>query len=199
MRILTTKAFSISTESLNKQHFFEEWSRSGPYELHFNYGRDEFTITLERSLETGDRWMRIISISSPGWPEKQMLNQLVAIDFTPCHFGGIRWWFICTQPRDGQKCRKRVSILYFPMEGPTLNGFGCRCCHNLRYPVGNTTREKDRALMRQIRKTVIHEFLIRTLCRDCGVSLAVYEGVKGITTRSKVCPKCQKVKDRVSK
>jgi hypothetical protein len=195
MRLLTTQSFAIRIEDLNKQRFFEESSRSGPYEVRYALGGAEFTITLERSLETGDKWMRIKSISSTGWKEPKMLNQLVAIDFTPCHFGGIRWWFICTQSRNGQKCRKRVAVLYLPTEGELLRGFGCRCCHKLRYPVGNTVRERDRALMREIRKTVLHEFLIRRHCKDCGMSLAAFEGVKEITVRSKRCPVCQKARD----
>ena len=43
---------------------------------------------------------------------------------TPCHFGGVRHWFIC--PR----CKRRVGTLYKP---PMKNELLCRKCHSLRY------------------------------------------------------------------
>jgi hypothetical protein len=40
--------------------------------------------------------------------EWQSEDYPVGIDWTPCHYGGQRVWFLC--PARG--CRKRVAILY---------------------------------------------------------------------------------------
>ncbi len=48
----------------------------------------------------------------------------VYLDWTPCHLGGERPWFLC--PAVG--CRRRVAILY----GGGV--FACRHCYDLAYP-----------------------------------------------------------------
>ncbi len=53
----------------------------------------------------------------------------VFLDWTPCHFGGQRAWFICP----GQRCWRRVAILY----GEVI--FACRHCHKLAYPCQRET------------------------------------------------------------
>ncbi len=196
MRLTTTKAFSISTENLNKMHFFEPWSRTGPYDLQFAFGSDVVTISLERSLEMGDRWVRVLSMTCPNWPEKRVLNQLIGIDDTFPYFGGRRFWFRCPLPKDGQICSNRVGVLYLPLAGDSYGGFGCRCCHNLRYPPNaNNARETNRATLRKVRKLLNYQILLYKHCEDCGVSLALFEG-KGVTIRSKRCPKCQEARSR---
>ena len=47
----------------------------------------------------------------------------VFLDWTPCNYGGERFWFICP----AQGCTRRVAILY---GGPI---FACRHCHQLGY------------------------------------------------------------------
>jgi hypothetical protein len=47
----------------------------------------------------------------------------VGIDWTPCHYGGERAWFLCP----ARNCRRRVAILY----GGGI--FACRHCHRLAY------------------------------------------------------------------
>ena len=48
----------------------------------------------------------------------------LALEWTPCNFGGERPWFICP----GEGCGRRVAILY----GPTLPLL-CRQCRGLVY------------------------------------------------------------------
>jgi hypothetical protein len=52
------------------------------------------------------------------------LEYAVQLDWTPCHYGGTRAWFLC--PATG--CGRRVAILY-------LGGavFACRYCYQLGY------------------------------------------------------------------
>jgi hypothetical protein len=59
----------------------------------------------------------------------------VWLEWTRCHFGGERAWFLC--PHAG--CGRRVAILW----GGTI--FYCRQCYNLAYESQNETAH-DRAL-----------------------------------------------------
>jgi len=68
-------------------------------------------------------------------------QQRVALDSTPCNFGGERPWLRCPE------CGRRAAILY------ANERFLCRLCHDLAWPV---TREKEleraaRALARTCR------------------------------------------------
>jgi hypothetical protein len=56
------------------------------------------------------------------------LDYSVRLVATPCHLGGVRWWFICPLVRNSVACGRRVRKLH-------LDGryFGCRYCHNLTY------------------------------------------------------------------
>lgn len=54
----------------------------------------------------------------------------VRLETTPCHLGGVRWWFICPLGVGGQPCRRRVAKLYLPYWS---RYFGCRTCHDLTY------------------------------------------------------------------
>ena len=50
------------------------------------------------------------------------VQQKISFDWTPCFFGGYRYWFLC--PR----CWKRVAVLY-----GVGKYFFCRHCYNLTY------------------------------------------------------------------
>ena len=52
---------------------------------------------------------------------KQDFDYRVNLDITPCHFGGIRYWFKCPG------CNRRVAILY------SGGIYACRRCKNLCY------------------------------------------------------------------
>jgi hypothetical protein len=55
--------------------------------------------------------------------------QVVPIEITHPHFGGMRWWFNCPQ------CEKRCKKLYLP---PRQWEIACRLCHNLTYTSSQT-------------------------------------------------------------
>ena len=52
------------------------------------------------------------------------------VTVTPCHFGGLRYWFLCPGTNFMHGCSLRVSRLYLP---PGSSRFACRLCHNLTY------------------------------------------------------------------
>src|SRR5262245_28742163 len=56
------------------------------------------------------------------------VEQRVAIQWTPCRFGGARPWFVCSVSSNGVYCGRRVTKLY-------LAGrlFACRRCYRLAY------------------------------------------------------------------
>jgi hypothetical protein len=53
------------------------------------------------------------------------VRERVAIEETPCHFGGVRRWFMCPRSNCGRRCRK----LYLQGSGRWL----CRACADARY------------------------------------------------------------------
>ena len=83
---------------------------------------------------------------------RRLVEDVVAIDWTGCHFGGARPWFLCPG------CGKRVAILYgrkierdgskLPIRNRTLK---CRQCHHLSYP--SQHEEWDRRMRRRAEKT----------------------------------------------
>jgi hypothetical protein len=72
----------------------------------------------------------------------QSVKQFVSIDRVPCRFGGTRPYFLCPGPRFGNRCGRRVVMLF---------GLGkyflCRHCYNLAYG-SQSEGEIDRALRR---------------------------------------------------
>lgn len=61
----------------------------------------------------------------------QCMNYPVTIDWTPCHFGGQRAWWLC--PAVG--CGRRVAVLY------SGGVFACRKCHRLAYQSTRTAAD----------------------------------------------------------
>ena len=66
----------------------------------------------------------------------EQVNEFVALDLTPCHFGGARPWFLC--PR----CGRRVGVLFGGKR------FWCRHCHGIAYAV-----ENEDAMSRLLRRS----------------------------------------------
>lgn len=84
------------------------WSRRGERFASINIEAADCQITLSyRTRPRGDEW--------------QHKQYPVAVEWTPCAFGGNRAWFRCPA------CSRRVAILY----GATV--FACRHCLQLAY------------------------------------------------------------------
>lgn len=67
--------------------------------------------------------------------EKKDFQYKVPVITTPCHYGGIRYWFKCQLSVGGVYCGRRVGVLY--KDG---DWFGCRHCYNLTYASRNVNR-----------------------------------------------------------
>jgi hypothetical protein len=91
---------------------------------------NQSSITIHTSLTEHDgQYVELIYTSTDKWDvTKTNINYKVPVTSTPCHFGGIRYWFICPLTSNGVYCGRRVAKLY-------LFGkyFGCRHCHQLTY------------------------------------------------------------------
>ena len=59
-------------------------------------------------------------------------NQCVELESTPCHFGGVRWWWVC--PVSGRRCAK----LYLPNGGSLFASRGPGA-YQLSYASQNAT------------------------------------------------------------
>ena len=80
------------------------------------YGENEVQLTYSMTdRTTGD---------------KKDFDYKIELVSTPCHFGGVRWWFICPLWKNGVHCGRRVGKLYLP---GNATYFGCRHCYNLTY------------------------------------------------------------------
>jgi hypothetical protein len=76
----------------------------------------EYTITDTRTDESRD------------------VSYLVPLEYTDCHFGGVRPWFRC--PTDAGGCDRRVGKLYLP---PRRDRYLCRECYDLGYRSSRTS------------------------------------------------------------
>ena len=89
-----------------------------------------------------------------------MTEDVVAIDWTDCHYGGARPWFLCPG------CGRRVAILYgrkierdgskIPIQNRILK---CRQCHALSYPSQHEEwHERMRRRAKKIRARIGGEY-----------------------------------------
>jgi hypothetical protein len=76
--------------------------------------------------------------------EKTECDYKVQLVTTPCHLGGVRWWFICPLSKNGVYCGRRVGKLYLPPGGKY---YGCRHCYGLSYESRNEPRHGRFAYM----------------------------------------------------
>lgn len=69
--------------------------------------------------------------------EKTDYDYKIGLTTTQCHFGGVRYWFICPLSRNGVPCGRRVGTLFLSSGGKY---FGCRHCYDLSYESRNECR-----------------------------------------------------------
>ncbi|MGA8691831.1 MAG: hypothetical protein WB662_18495 [Methyloceanibacter sp.] len=80
-----------------------------------NVETQRHSVTLKyRSRSYGEDWSDV--------------EQRVAIEWTPCPFGGERPWFVCSVQSNGIYCGRRVTKLY-----GLGRLFACRHCYRLAY------------------------------------------------------------------
>jgi hypothetical protein len=68
--------------------------------------------------------------------DQETFQNVIDFDFTPCHFGGRRIWFLCPI------CRKRIAVVYISQVG-----FSCRHCCDLVY-LSQSQNKEDRMMLK---------------------------------------------------
>jgi hypothetical protein len=86
---------------------------------------------------TGEPYIKVNYTITDRDGNKTDYDYKIALTTTPCHFGGVRYWFICPLSTNGVYCRRRVGTLYLAGGG---RYFGCRHCYDLTYESRNETR-----------------------------------------------------------
>ena len=71
------------------------------------------------------------------------VEQRVAIEWTPCRFGGERPWFVCSVAANGAYCGREVTKLY-----GAGRLFACRHCYQLAY-----ASQQEPARLRALKKS----------------------------------------------
>ena len=92
--------------------------------------------------------------------ERHPICNIIKFDWTSCHFGGHRLWFLCP------KCGRRVGILY------SGKHYYCRICRNLAYPSEN--EPKPNRMFRKANK------IRRRLNSQPGVQNKIWSKPKGM-------------------
>jgi len=116
------------------------WRRDGLLDAHQSFGwqwsRHGEVVASIRARTEPDRVILTYRHRSGGsdWKDE---SYPVYLDWTPCHLGGQRPWFLC--PARG--CGRRVAILY----GGAI--FACRHCYRLAY-LSQRETDDDRAARR---------------------------------------------------
>jgi hypothetical protein len=132
---------SITTKFLNEHNYFDgcgglSWSRGGE-----KIGSIGFVV----STVEGNEYIRFqYTQTDRHASSKTELNYEARLTWTPCYFGGRRWWFVCPLVVNGRVCNRRVGVLY-------LGGgkyFGCRHCYNLTYESSKESHRFDRLFLK---------------------------------------------------
>jgi hypothetical protein len=128
---------SVSISFLRKHGYFCGY-RTGGIAWKNCYGEETSSIGITVSTSDGGgvaRFYYTVTDRSSG--EKTDYDYKVQLTTIPCHFGGVRYWFVCPLYRNGVYCGRRVAKLY---KAPGAAYFGCRHCYDLSYESRNESR-----------------------------------------------------------
>lgn len=103
------------------------------------------------------------------------VEQEIHLERTIPHYGGIRWWFICTE------CGARVARLHKP---PLENYFWCRRCHDLTYESAQTSHTRVERFFKNAARefgTTTREARL-TIRRDYAPQSVAYEVKRPVMT-----------------
>jgi hypothetical protein len=102
------------------------------------FGEETASMSVVASTMDADSYVRFIYVMTDrNTGEETPFDYRIPLVSTPCHFGGVRWWFVCTLSRNGVSCGRRVGTVYRP---PRVDYYGCRHCYDLSYESRNETR-----------------------------------------------------------
>lgn len=118
----------ISIWWLKKQGFLNGWISGS---MSWTSGWDGSKSSISFSVDTVGGQIRFWYTQTSYWSgEKREMDYTHGIVTTPCHYGGVRYWFRCDLTTNGRYCGRRVGVLY---KSPGSWYWGCRHCHRLTY------------------------------------------------------------------
>jgi hypothetical protein len=122
----------LDTASLNRWRMLTPGTADRVGSFEWGAGDRKSSVGYRLTVGEADGTLRLLYATRSPDAEVDYPVRLVT---TPCHLGGVRWWFVCPLARDGVACGRRVRKVY-------LRGryFGCRHCHDLTY---RSTQESD--------------------------------------------------------
>jgi hypothetical protein len=128
---------SVSMSFLRKNGFLQGF-RSGRVVWKNRMGEETASMDVAVSTLHGDSYMRLwYTMTDRNTGQETDLDYRVQLVTTPCHFGGVRWWFICPLSPNGVYCGRRVGVLY---RAPRADYYGCRHCYDLSYESRNESQ-----------------------------------------------------------
>jgi len=128
----TNDLLRLDVAWLNKQGSLSP-GRAGNITWTRGHGRKSF-ISFESTRDA----LRLMFNVSVNGGEREDVRQTIALERTPCRFGGERPWFTCPD------CGRRVGVLYGHRR------FLCRHCHALAYD--SQCEERHDRLLRRANK-----------------------------------------------
>ncbi len=132
----------------------------------------EVVSSMGYQLLFDDGTRLVLDYKATSWNGSQRLwNYPVRLVTTPCHYGGIRWWFECPG------CRRRVGKLYIPPQG---GRFACRHCYDLSYTSAQEAHKYNRGALGGL-----------------GHSIAVLDKLHRIEEQLEKCKRWSKRKERL--
>lgn len=117
----------INTYWLNKYKYFEKgcWKSGGITWTRHDGSKNSISFYVS----VPDLYIELIYTQTDRETgDKKDFDYKIPLITSPCHFGGVRYWFKCSLSVKGKYCGRRVATLY--KDG---DYFGCRHCYNLTY------------------------------------------------------------------
>lgn len=127
---------SISMPWLSR-HGYLEGFKAGKIAWTNGVGEEFFQIETQVSIE--EKYLRL------SYSRGEKINLEVELVTTPCHYGNVRYWFLCPLT----SCNKRIGKLYLPKDAQY---FGCRNCYNLTYKCQKEANKKVNRLVKNPKK-----------------------------------------------
>jgi len=107
---------SVSISFLKKHGYLSEpCCKSGTITWTNSFGEKTSSIGVSVYTLYENKYVRFYyTITKRNTGEKIECDYKVQLTTTPCHFGGVRYWFICPIINNGISCGRRVGVLYQP-------------------------------------------------------------------------------------
>ena len=119
----------IQTWFLRKHGYFLSGWKSGIITWTNKWNNAKSSISIESEIFEHESFIRLIYTQTDRETEsKKDFDQKIPLTTTACHFGGERYWFICSVYKSGVYCGRRVGVLY-----KAGDYFACRHCYELTY------------------------------------------------------------------